>query len=112
MASFQKAQEMLLLCLEEEMIDDEEFALLYKEYTPRNRPFPHSSYDNFSFANKDLAECKADFCVEKGDLPLLVEALRVPPIFKCVNGTICDGTPPPPPKEENNALVIDFVIHF
>ena len=40
MASFKKAQEMLLLCLEEEMIDDEEFALLYEEYTPRNPPFP------------------------------------------------------------------------
>ena len=92
MASFKKAQEMLLLCLEEEMIDDEEFALLYEEYTPRNPPFPYSSYDNFSFVNKDPAECKADFRVEKGDLPLLVEALRVPPIFKCVNGTICDGT--------------------
>ena len=30
--------------------------------------------------------------MEKGDFPLLVEALRVPPILKCVNGTICDGT--------------------
>ena len=88
MASFKKAQEMLLMCLEEETIDDEEFALLYEEYTPRNPPFTYSSYDNFSFVNKDPAECKADFRVEKGDLPLLVEALRVPPIFKCVNGTL------------------------
>ena len=31
MASFKKAQEMLLLCLEEEMIDGEEFALLYTD---------------------------------------------------------------------------------
>ena len=53
MASFKKAQEMLLLCLEEELIDDEEFALSYEEYTPRNPPSPHSSYDNFSFVNKD-----------------------------------------------------------
>ena len=30
--------------------------------------------------------------MEKADIPLLVEALRVPPIFKCYNGIICDGT--------------------
>ena len=30
--------------------------------------------------------------MEKADIPLLVEALRVPPIFKCYNGLICDGT--------------------
>ena len=30
--------------------------------------------------------------MEKADIPLLVEALRVPPIFKSYNGLICDGT--------------------
>ena len=30
--------------------------------------------------------------MEKVDIPILVEALRVPPIFKCANGKICDGT--------------------
>ena len=30
--------------------------------------------------------------MEKADIPLLVEALQVPPIFKCYNGTISDGT--------------------
>ena len=30
--------------------------------------------------------------MEKADIPLLVEALRVPPIFKCYHGTICNGT--------------------
>ena len=33
-----------------------------------------------------------DFPVDKRNIALLVEALRVPPIFKCSNGTICDGT--------------------
>ena len=41
---------------------------------------------------KSSAECKADFPVDKRNIALLVEALRVPPIFKCSNGTICDGT--------------------
>ena len=91
MASFKKVQEMLCLCLVEEIIDEEEFVLLYDTYRPRNLPFPHSAYEKFSLANKDPAECKADFRVEKRDIPLLVDALTLPPVFRCRNGTICDG---------------------
>ena len=92
MASFQKLQELLLPCLEEEIIDDEEFSVLYEAYAPQNLPFQHSAYEKFSLENKNSAECKADFRVDKRDITLLVEALRVPSIFKCSNGTICDGT--------------------
>ena len=81
MASFKKVQEMLCLCLVEEITDEEEFVLLYDTYRPRNLPFPHSAYEKFSLANKDPAECKADFRVEKRDIPLLVDALTVPPEF-------------------------------
>ena len=90
--SFQKVQEMLLFSLEEEIIDEEEFFLLFEAYSPQNLPFPHSTYEKFSLVNKDPAESKADFRVEKSDIPLLVEALGVTPLFKCRNGTICDGT--------------------
>ena len=78
--------------MEEEIIDKEEFILLYEEYTLQNSPIPHTAYENFSFVNNDPAECKVYFRMEKADIPLLVEALRVPPIFKCYNGIICDGT--------------------
>ena len=79
---------MLCLCLIEEIIVEEEFVLLYEVYSPSNLPFPHSAYEKLSLANKDPAECKADFRVEKRDIPLLLDVLRVPP---CRNGTICDG---------------------
>ena len=39
---------------------------------------------------RSSAECKADH-VDKRDIALFVEALRVPPIFKCSNGTIPCG---------------------
>ena len=65
MSSFKAVQEMLLFCLEEEIIGDEEFAVLYEEYTPQNLPFPHCQYDTFSLWKKDPEECKADFRVEK-----------------------------------------------
>ena len=92
MASFQKPQELLLPCLEEEIKDDEEFSVLYEAYAPQNLPFQHSAYEKFSLENKNSAECKADFRVDKRDITLLIEALRVPLICKCSNGTICDGT--------------------
>ena len=92
MASFMKVDEMLCLCLTEEIIVEEEFVLLlYDAYRPSNLPFPHSAYEMFSLANKDPAECKADFRVKKRDIPFLVDALRVPLVFQCRNGTICDG---------------------
>ena len=87
MALFKEVHEMLCVCVIKEIIDEEEFVLLYEAYRPSNLPFPHSAYENFSFANKDPAECKADFRVEKRDIPLLLDALRVPPVFQCRNGT-------------------------
>ena len=69
MASFKKVHEMLCsvcLCLIEEIIVEEEFVLLYEAYRPSNLPFPHSAYEKLSLANKDPAECNADFRVERG----------------------------------------------
>ena len=92
MESFKKVLEMLCLCLIEEIIVEEEFVLFYEAYGPSNLLFPHSAYEKLSLANKDPAECKADFRVEKRDIPLLLDALRVPPVsVQCRNGTICHG---------------------
>ena len=62
MASFKKVQEMRCLYLIEEITGEEEFVLLSEVNRPSiNLPFPHSAYEKFSLANKDPAECKADF---------------------------------------------------
>ena len=91
MALFKKVYEMFCLCLIEGIIDEEEFVLLYEAYRPSNLPFPHSANAKFSLVNKDPAEGKADFRVEKRDIPWLADALTVPPVFRCRKGTICDG---------------------
>ena len=65
---------MLCLGLIEEIIDKEEFVLLYEAYGLSNLPFPHSASKKFSHANKDPAKCKADFRVEKRDILLLLVA--------------------------------------
>ena len=43
MASFKKAHEMPCLCPIEEIVDKEEFVLLYEPYRPSNLSFPHSA---------------------------------------------------------------------
>ena len=86
MVSFKTVHEMLCLCLIKQIIgSEEEFVLLYEAYGPSNLPFPHSAYEKFLLANKEPAECKADFRVGKRDIPFLVDALRVPPVFQCRN---------------------------
>ena len=82
MASFQKIQELMLPCLAEEIIDDEEFLVLYEAYAPQNLPFQHSVYEKFSLENKNSAECKADFRVDKRDIALLLEALNTERSYK------------------------------
>ena len=57
----------------EEIIVEEEFVLLYEAYRPSNPSFPHSAYETeFSLANWDPAERKADFRVEKREILLLL----------------------------------------
>ena len=59
MVLFKIVQEVLCLCLMEEIIDEEEFVLLYEAYRPSNLPFPHSAYEKF-FGQKEgcaMHEC-------------------------------------------------------
>ena len=54
--------------------------------------FPFLTWRTNSFLSKTktLPNVKQIFRFEKRDIPPLVEALGVPPIFICQNGTICD----------------------
>ena len=36
------------------------------------------------------AECKAEFRVEKQELPRLVAALQLPPVLRCEQRSICE----------------------
>ena len=48
-------------------------------------------YDPFNLDNIDSAECKAEFHIEKADLPRLAEALQLPPTFHCQQRTVLDS---------------------
>ncbi|CAH3137930.1 unnamed protein product [Porites lobata] len=84
--SFKTLQEALLLSLEEKLIDDEEFAVLYEEFTPQNLPFRHWDYE------KSKRKQRPRRVFEKSDISLLVDVLQMPDTFSCPNGTVCDST--------------------
>ena len=52
-----------------------------------NLNFPHLAYEPFSLDNFDSSEAKAEFRVDKEDIPLMANALQVPESFRCPQGT-------------------------
>ena len=89
--SFKDLREALLLSYEENTISDEEFLLLYDKYSSKNPEFEYSDYERFDLDKLGDAECKANFRVEKRDLPALAEALQIPGVFKTNQRSIAGG---------------------
>ena len=75
MNKFKTCREILLLSYADNNISDEEFVPLYDCYRSKNPDFGYQSYDVFDLENMNSADCKAEFRVEKADLPRLEDAL-------------------------------------
>ncbi|XP_068680613.1 uncharacterized protein [Montipora foliosa] len=88
--SFQEFCDLLVLVYGDEIISDEEFLLLHHSFISKNPDFPHENYQRFDLDSMNCTECKAEFRVEKHDLPHLVAALQLPLVFKCEQRSICD----------------------
>ena len=92
MASFKETRNALLVSYANGLISDEEYLLLSEENTLDNLDFPYYEYRRFGLEDKNEAECKAEFRVEKHHISQLVDALKIPSIFRCDQGTVCEGT--------------------
>ena len=91
MTSLKDARDLLLLSFGQGLIDEADFLILYDINSSGNLSYPYKKYGRFHLEEKDSAECKTEFRFEKNDIPLLAEALDVPEVFKCHQGTVCDG---------------------
>ena len=91
MAAFEDFRQLLILYYDANLINDEDFVLLYDMFPSRNPSFPYYEYACFDLNNMSEAECKAEFRFEKKDLPTLAEALQIPPSFKLRQGSIVSG---------------------
>ena len=87
-------QEIISLALYYDMnvLDDAEFLLLYDFYNPRNLDLPCELYPHFDLQNLTEDKCLSEFRFKKADIPRLSQALRIPDVISCHQGTICDGT--------------------
>ena len=91
MAAFEDFRQLLILYYDANLINDEDFVLLYDMFPSRNPSFPYYEYACFDLNNMSEAECKAEFRFEKKDLPTVAEALQIPPSFKLRQGSIVSG---------------------
>ena len=86
---FQDVQDALVGSFAAGHINEKEFVILYEEYQSANLCFPYWEYQPFH--HLDNSECRADFRVEKEDIPRFATALQFPPFFRCFQGTVCPG---------------------
>ena len=86
--SFHELREALVCAFSDRLvISEEEFLIHYEEYESTNLYFPHWEYEPFSLDIFDSSEARAEFRVDKEDIPLLVNALQVLEYFRCPQGT-------------------------
>ena len=81
MASFEELRYLLVLYYDANLISHEDFLVLYEMFPSKNPNFPYDEYSRFDLDNMSEAECKAEFRFHKKDLPVLAEALQIPPSF-------------------------------
>jgi len=82
MATFKEFR--LVLYYDTNLISNEDFLLLYKMFLLKK---PNFLYDSFELDNMSEAECKAEFRFNKNGLPVLDEAMQIPPSFKLNQGS-------------------------
>ena len=91
MANSRELRDPFTLYYSSEVINDEEFILLYDVFSSKNLNLPYEDYQRFSFDHMEPDECKAEFRFWKNDIPLLADALQIPADLVCSQGTIFVG---------------------
>ena len=92
MVSWKELIELIVLYYDMNVLGDAEFLLLYDLYSPQNLDLPCDLYPHFDLQNMTEDECLSEFRFRKADIPRLSQALRIPDVITCHQGTICEGT--------------------
>ena len=91
MASFRQTREVLLLAHSEDLLNTEEFCLLYDINKSKNLDYPYWNYEAFNFDSLSEDECQAEFRFAKGDIWRLADVLNIPNEFSTYNRPRFDG---------------------
>ena len=91
MASFRKRREALRLAYDEDLINDEEFVLLYNLNMSKNFDYPYWNYNGFDLDDWNDEECRSDLRSYKADVYRLFEVLNIPEVLITYNRSKFDG---------------------
>ena len=91
MASFRETREALLLAFDQNLINDEEFVLLYDLNRSKNPDYPYWNYERFDLDKWTDAECKTELRFYKTDVYRLADALNIPEQIYASNRSKFDG---------------------
>lgn len=95
MASVQETVAMLYLGIDEHLLSDEEFFLLFDEIIVndgfKQSNFPYTEYEPFNWESYDPLTCKIELRFEKNDIPHLRNLLQIPEWVKFYRGSYCSG---------------------
>lgn len=91
MATFRKTRECLLTGYSEDLIDEEEFFLLYDIKTSKNLDFQYWTYEYFQLDKLTDDECSAEFRFWKNDIFELADVLNIPEEITTYNRVKVDG---------------------
>ena len=83
MAGFREAREALLYAFSDNVIDEEEFLLLYDLNRSKNRDFEYWIYDSFYLPDISDDDCKSEFRFEKNDIFRLRDVMQLTIEFTC-----------------------------
>ena len=78
MSSLRDVSNALLISHSSNLINDEEFLMLYNLNSSKNPDFPYWNYQKFELENLSDDEYKAEFRFYKNGIYFLKEALRIP----------------------------------
>ena len=90
MAGLREARNSLLSAVNENIIDDEEFLLLY-DVNKSHDDYPYWSYDSFNLDNLDDSKSWSEFRFLNKDIYRLKNVLQIPDRIKTYNRVSVDG---------------------
>ena len=88
MSNKKQLLELITIAHDGNMIDDEEFVLLYDLNRHRSLQLPYWKYQSFDLDSMENDECVSEFRFEKNDIYTLADVLQLPNRITCYNGTV------------------------
>ena len=88
--AFENVRTALLLGYDHGYLPEDEY-FFTMHIKKKNPSYPYWEFDPFCLDDFHCCECEAMFGVRKNDIPVLVNALRLPEKFRCSQRTTCSG---------------------